>query len=66
VRFRVFTDGALAGTWTLSASDAPVKIDVPLNGKKRLDLVVDFADDSPVDDRAIWGEMRIETVGRRE
>ena len=60
VRFRVFTDGALAGTWTLSASDPPVKIDVPLDGKKRLDLVIDFADDSPVDDRAIWGEMKIE------
>jgi hypothetical protein len=66
VRFRVFTDGALAGTWTLSASDAPVKIDVPLNGKKRLDLVVDFADDSPVDDRAIWGEMKIEAVVKKQ
>ena len=66
VRFRVFTDGALAGTWTLSASDAPVKIDVPLNGKKRLDLVVDFADDSPVDDRAIWGEMKVEAVDNRK
>ncbi|MBR0239063.1 MAG: NPCBM/NEW2 domain-containing protein [Thermoguttaceae bacterium] len=66
VRFRVFTDGTLAGTWTLSASDPPVKIDVPLNGKKRLDLVVDFADDSPVDDRAIWGEMRVEAVGSRQ
>ena len=66
VRFRVFTDGALAGTWTLSATDPPVKIDVPLNGKKRLDLVVDFADDSPVDDRAIWGEMKIEAVGSRQ
>ena len=66
VRFRVFTDGSLAGTWTLSATDAPVKIDIPLNGKKRLDLVVDFADDSPVDDRAIWGEMKVEAVGNRK
>ncbi|MBQ6614755.1 MAG: NPCBM/NEW2 domain-containing protein [Thermoguttaceae bacterium] len=66
VRFRVFTDGALAGTWTLSATDAPVKIDIPLNGKKRLDLVVDFADDSPVDDRAIWGEMKIEAINKKQ
>ena len=56
----------LAVTCTLSATDAPVKIDVPLNGKKRLDLVVDFADDSPVDDRAIWGEMKVEAVGNRK
>lgn len=61
VRFRVFTNGALAGTWILNAQDAPKEISVPLTGIKRLDLVVDFADDSPVDDRAIWGEMKLET-----
>ena len=45
----------------MNAQDTPKEISVPLTGIKRLDLVVDFADDSPVDDRAIWGEMKLET-----
>ena len=58
-RFRIFADGVLAGSWTLSASDFPQEISVELNSPRRLDLVVDFADDSPVDGSAIWGNVFI-------
>ena len=60
VRFRVFVDGSEKyASPTVRGGVAPVSIDIDINGGKRLDLVVDFADRADVRDYADWLDARV-------
>ena len=69
VRFRAFYNGNPLGGWSQAASDAPQDFRISLppsaekNVQRRLDLVVDFADDDATDDQIILGNLRIEFSG---
>ncbi len=64
VRCRMFYEGKPLGDWTLAADDKPRDFQFVLpispNSRRRLDWVVDFADDSATDDTIILGNPRIE------
>lgn len=60
VRFRVFVDGReRLATPTIRGGDKPLPISVDVEGAKRLDLVVDFADRADQLDRADWLNARL-------
>ncbi len=60
VRFRIFTNGKPVFNRTLNAADMPEEFSVAVESLRRIDLVVDFADNSPVSDTAIWGNVKLE------
>lgn len=64
VRCRMFYEGKPLGEWTLTADDKPQDFRFILkaspNSRRRLDWVVDFADDNATDDIIILGNPRIE------
>jgi hypothetical protein len=61
VRFRVLVDGRERFTSpTLRGGDPPVPVAVELDGGKRLELLVDFADRADVLDYADWLNARLE------
>jgi hypothetical protein len=60
VQFRVYVDRELKYTSeTLRGGDAPVPLRVDVAGAKRLDLIVDFADQAHVLDHADWLDARL-------
>ncbi len=60
VGFRVFVDGSVKFTSpTVRGSDAPAPISIDVQGAKRVDLIVDFADRADVCDYADWLDARI-------
>jgi len=59
-RFRVFVDGVEKFTsQTIRGGDKPVPMTVAIDGAKRLDLVVDFADRGDQGDHADWLNARL-------
>jgi hypothetical protein len=60
VRFRVVVDGQekYAGP-IVRGGDAPTPIDVDLTGGKKLELIVDYADQADILDRAAWLNARL-------
>jgi hypothetical protein len=59
-RFRVFVDGKEQfASDTQRGGQPPTAMTVSVEGAKRLDLVVDFADRGPVLDRADWLDARL-------
>jgi hypothetical protein len=60
VRFRVFLDGREAFTsGPVRGGDEPLPVSVDLQGARRLDLVVDFAERAGELDRADWLDARL-------
>ncbi len=60
VRFRVYVDGKEKhGSETVRGGGKPVPISVDIDGAKRLDLIVDFADRADQQDRADWLDARL-------
>jgi hypothetical protein len=60
VRFRIFLDGRERFTSPIvRGGDAPVPVVLDLGGTKRLDLVVDYADQGDVMDHADWLDARL-------
>jgi alpha-galactosidase len=60
-RFQVVADGeTLFDSGSLNGMAAPAAIDVDLTGKRRLKLLVTNADDGPAQDRASWGDAKVE------
>jgi alpha-galactosidase len=60
-RFQVLADGeSLFDSGMLDATAAAAPIDVSLTGKRRLKLLVTNADDGPAQDRASWGDAKVE------
>lgn len=61
VRFRVFVDGRekYSSQTTLCGGMPPVPVSVELDGAKRLDLVVDYADRADELDHADWLDARL-------
>jgi hypothetical protein len=61
VRFRVFVDGRekYSSPTTVRGGMPPVPVSVDLDGAKRLDLVVDYADRADVLDHADWLDARL-------
>ena len=60
VRFHVEGAGrVLFETAVMRAGDAPVVIEVPLDGLSRFDLVVDNGGDTRAFDQADWGDARV-------
>jgi alpha-galactosidase len=60
-RFQVIADGeTLFDSGKLDATSPAAAIDVSLTGKRRLKLLVTNADDGPAQDRASWGDAKVE------
>jgi len=61
VRFQVWADGAmLFDSMNVNFTSPAAAIDVDLTGKRRLKLLVTNADDGSANDRASWGDARVE------
>jgi hypothetical protein len=60
VVFRVTADGKeVFNSGAVTGRDAPLAIDVPINGAKRVQLLVDFGEELDVGDQADWGNVRL-------
>lgn len=60
VRFRVESEGrVLFKTDVMRAGDAPVTIEVPLDGVSAFELIVDNGGDNRSFDQADWGDVRV-------
>ncbi len=60
VRFRVFVDGKAAyASPIVRGGEPPVAMKVELDGAKRIDLVIDFAEQGDVCDYADWLDLRL-------
>jgi len=60
VRFRVYVDGRQKYTGgTVRGGDSPLPVSVDLEGARRIDLIVDFADRADQQDHADWLDARL-------
>jgi alpha-galactosidase len=60
-RFQVLADGeTLFDSGNVNSTSPAAAIDVDLTGKRRLKLLVTNADDGPAQDRASWGDAKVE------
>jgi alpha-galactosidase len=61
VRFQVIADGAvLFDSMNVTGTSPATAIDVDLTGKRRLKLLATNADDGTAQDRASWGDAKVE------
>jgi hypothetical protein len=61
VRFQVLADGQmLFDSMNLTGTSPAMAVDVDLAGKRRLKLLVTNADDGSAQDRASWGDAKVE------
>ena len=61
VRFQVIADGeVLFDSMAVNGQSPATAIDVSLVGKRRLKLLVTNADDGTAQDRASWGDAKVE------
>ena len=61
VRFQVLADGEmLFDSMNLNGTSPAMSVDVSLTGKRRLKLLVSNADDGTAQDRASWGDAKVE------
>jgi beta-galactosidase len=61
VRFQVLADGEmLFDSMNVNSTTPAMAIDVTLTGKRRLKLLVTNAGDGTAQDRASWGDAKVE------
>ena len=61
MRFQVIADGeVLFDSTTVNGQSPAAAIDVSLIGKRRLKLLVTNAEDGTAQDRASWGDAKVE------
>ena len=58
--FRVTADGReVFNSGPVTGRDKPRNINVPINGARRIQLIVDFGEDLDIGDQADWGNVRV-------